>query len=85
MVFITATQITVGVKLTLSGVLHTSSYGEGTGRRFNNYPVRIVKIISGRPYPILLGDDYSNQLGWVSSDELIGRVTAVISSVSIRY
>ena len=67
---ISVAQIVVGTRLTLSGVLHCSSYGEGTGRRFSNYPVRIVKIVSGRPYPVLLGDDYSNQLGWVSYDEL---------------
>jgi len=81
---ITVAQIRVGVKLTLTGVLHTSSYGEGTGKKFTNYPVHISKIIPGRPYPVLLGDDHSEQLGWVSNDELTGVVKTCVTVVSIR-
>ena len=61
----------VGAKFILNGHVHETSYGDGRiGKRFTDYPVRIVRIIEGRRYPILLGDQYSNQLGWISEDEL---------------
>lgn len=77
-----AAQIVVGMRFRLTGVLHVASDGSrGTGRRFTDYPVHIVRIISGRKYPILLGDNYSEQLGWVSADELTGHVTTYITAV----
>ena len=81
---ISVTQITVGTRLFFTGVLHTSSYGEGVTRRFNSYPVRIVRIIPGRLYPVLLGDDYSNVLGWVSYDELTSHGNGFIVNVETR-
>ena len=49
-----------------TGTFHSSSDGTaGTGRSFTNYPVHIVRQIPGAKYPILLGDKYSGQLGWV--------------------
>ena len=67
--------VVVGHCFILNGRLHVSSDGtKGVGRAFENYKVTIVRDLrdEGRDalYPILLGDDYSNQLGWVSEDEL---------------
>ena len=78
-----AAQIVVGMRFRLTGVLHVASDGSrGTGRRFTDYPVHIVRIISGRKYPILLGDNYNySELGWVSADELTGHVTTYITAV----
>lgn len=79
------TQIVVNTEFYLTGVLQVASDGSrGTGRKFTNYKVRIVRILNnGAPYPILLGDGYSNQLGWVSADDLTGVRTTLISSVYI--
>lgn len=54
-----------------NGTLYKSSYGEGKGKRLNNYKAYIVRIIPGRTYPILLGDNYSNQLGWVKTNDIV--------------
>ena len=56
-----------------TGTLHKSADGTaGTGRSFTNYPVRIVRTLDSNkyPYPILLGDNYSDQLGWVNQSDL---------------
>ena len=48
-----------------TGTLQGSS--DGT---FSNYPVHIVRRIPGAKYPILLGDKYSEQLGWCRDSNL---------------
>ena len=54
-----------------TGKLQASSDGTaGTGRYLSNHPVYIVRQIPGAKYPILLGDDYSNQLGWCNWSNL---------------
>ena len=71
-------QVKVGVRLLLNGRLHKDSYGKGLQSKvWKNYEVHIVRIINEnennyeeRKCPILLGDDNSEQLGWVSWDEL---------------
>ena len=82
---ITVSQITVNRYLTLSGVLQVASDGSrGTGRRFTNYRVHIVKILDRNvPYPILLGDDYTDTLGWVSYDDLTGVTKVRVTSVTL--
>lgn len=82
---LTISQITVNRYLTLTGVLNVASDGSrGTGRRFTNYKVRIVRILDRNvPYPILLGDDYTDTLGWVSYDDLTGVTKVRVTSVTI--
>lgn len=82
---ITVSQITVNRYLTLSGVLQVASDGSrGTGRRFTNYRVHIVKILDRNvPYPILLGDDHTDSLGWVSYDDLTGVTKVRVTSVTL--
>ena len=65
-------EVIVGREYCFSGVLHTQADGYGrTGRRFDNYRVHVVMILDRDvPYPILLGDEYSDQLGWVSRYDL---------------
>ena len=54
-----------------TGTLQVSSDGTaGEGRYFSNYPVHIVRRIPGAKYPILLGDKYSEQLGWCRDSNL---------------
>ena len=54
-----------------TGTLQASSDGTaGTGRTFKNYPVHIVRQIPGAKYPILLGDNYSECLGWCKMSNL---------------
>ena len=79
------TQIVTNREFYLTGVLQVASDGSrGTGRRFTNYKVRIVRILNnGAPYPILLGDAYGDQLGWVSEDDLTGVRTRYITHVYI--
>lgn len=49
-----------------TGRLQGSSDGTARpGRYFSNYPVHIVKINPGAKHPFLLGDQYSDRLGWV--------------------
>ena len=73
---LTIAQIRIGVRFYLTGRLQVASDGSrGTGRAFNHYAVRIVRILNnGAPYPILLGDNYSNQLGWVSHNMLTQQI-----------
>ncbi len=69
--------IRVGFRFLLNGRLHKNSYGGGLQNKvWNNYEVRIVGIINdpNRECPILLGDDWSDELGWVSPEELTGEV-----------
>ena len=54
-----------------TGTLQVSSDGTaGTGRSFTNYPVHIVYRKRGAKYPILLGDKYSDELGWCRESNL---------------
>ena len=54
-----------------TGTLQVSSDGTaGTGRFLSNHPVHIVRRIPGAKYPILLGDKYSEQLGWCRDSNL---------------
>ena len=54
-----------------TGTIQVSSNGTaGTGRSFTNYPVHIVRQIPGAKYPILLGDKYSEKLGWCTMSNL---------------
>jgi hypothetical protein len=56
-----------------TGVLNKSADGRsGTGRSFTNYRVKVVRIHQkpSSQYPILLGDAYSQQLGWVDANAL---------------
>ena len=80
------TEITVNTDLYFTGVLHVSADGtQGTGRRFSNYKVHVTKILNYKAkYPILLGDKNSNQLGWVSEDDLTGVRTARITTVPVN-
>ena len=78
--------IEVGLQFYLTGRLHKNSYGGGRQNKYwNNYPVRIVRIIDDddRDFPILLGDDYSDQLGWVSCDELTMEINGIYASMEI--
>ena len=65
-------RIEVGKPVILNGTLHVDSYGSATGRTFQNYPCYVSKIVDDhdRACPILLGDNNSNMLGWVSIDEI---------------
>lgn len=55
----------------LNGTLHKSSDGTaGTGRYLSNHHVYVSDYRPGSKYPILLGDRYSNQLGWVRPEDL---------------
>ena len=72
-----------GTRFFLSGRLHKNSYGGGRQEKeWKNYPVRIVRIIEGRECPILLGDEYTDELGWVTLDELT-KVNYSISAIII--
>ena len=79
------TEINVNTDLYFTGVLQVASDGSrGTGRRFNNHKVHITKILSyGAKYPILLGDENSSQLGWVSPDDLFGVRTTYVTTVPV--
>ena len=73
---LTIGQIRVGCRFYLTGRLQVAADGsQGTGRYFENYEVRIVRILNnGAPYPILLGDKWVNNLGWVSREMLTEQV-----------
>lgn len=75
-------QVSINVDLFLNGVLQVSSEGlRSTGRVFKNHKVRIVTILAnGAKYPILLGDKYTNKLGWTNFDDLTGVTTVNITS-----
>lgn len=78
--------IKVGVRLLLNGRLHKDSYGGGLQNKvWRDYEVYISRIIDDedRECPILLGDDYTNQLGWVSYDELTSECSYVDFSLAI--
>ena len=53
----------------LTGELHKSSNG-GLVRKVRNYPVHIVLHNPGSPYPVLVGDRFTESLGWASLDDL---------------
>jgi hypothetical protein len=56
-----------------TGTLQVSADGSrGTGWTMEKYPVRIVLIWprANSPYPVLLGDNNSDQLGWASPNSL---------------
>ncbi|CAL6032029.1 Hypothetical_protein [Hexamita inflata] len=60
-----------GSTFCLTGRLQVFSDGSGgTGMYFSNYQVRIVRIRSGQAYPILLGDNWSDNLGWASENTI---------------
>ena len=82
---LTVTQIRVGISFYLTGRLNVAADGSrGRGKSFSNYKVRIVRILDRDvPYPILLGDNFSDQLGWVSAAELRGEVTVGVTKVTI--
>ena len=55
----------------LTGYVYADADGHGRGRYFSNYTVHIVRWIDGNhSHPILLGDAYSEQLGWVRPFDL---------------
>ena len=55
----------------LTGNVFVDSYGSRSGKWFNNYTVHVVRTVDrNRKCPILLGDNYSECLGWVSENEL---------------
>ena len=60
-----------GVHCRCTGRLHASSYGERPGKTLNNDPVYISRVVEGRPCPILLGNQWTDQLGWVPESSLI--------------
>ena len=76
------TQVFINVDLFFNGFLQTSSEGLcSTGRRFKNHRVRIVTILAnGAKYPILLGDQHTNKLGWTNFDDLTGVTTVNVIS-----
>ena len=55
-----------------TGVLQVASDGSrGTGKRLTNHKVQIIRILDRNvPYPVLLGDSFTNSLGWASYDDL---------------
>ncbi|CAL5970762.1 Conserved_hypothetical protein [Hexamita inflata] len=60
-----------GSVLCYTGTLQAASDGsDGTGRSFTNYRIHIVRIRSGYAYPILMGDNWSEMLGWTSADRI---------------
>ena len=64
------THARVGLNCKCTGRLYASSYGDGPGAYLNNDDVYISRVITddpSRPYPILLGNQWTNQLGWVSA------------------
>ena len=55
----------------LTGYVYESSLEPcRRGRFFENYPVRVIRRLYGRDHPILVGDKWSDQLGWVSEWDL---------------
>ena len=58
----------VGDKVILNGTLHSKCTEDGrVGKTLYNHYCRIENIKSFQyPYPILLSDNYTDQLGWVS-------------------
>lgn len=61
-----------GLHCRCTGRLYASSYGDGPGAYLNNDEVYISRVIedSSRPYPILLGNQWTDQLGWVTGKNL---------------
>ena len=57
----------VGTRVIFTGTLWKSADGTaGPGASFSNYECYISRIVSDKnPFPVLLGDEYTNQLGWV--------------------
>jgi hypothetical protein len=57
-----------------TGTLQKSADGSaGTGKSFTHYLVRIVNIHEkpSNPYPVLLGDGYSDKLGYANPSSLV--------------
>ena len=63
----------VGQTVYFTGTLHSNSNGGEEGRNFTNYPCYIVDIRSNAKYPVRLGDENSDELGWVSVSSITYR------------
>ena len=63
----------VGQTVYFTGTLHSNSNGGKEGKSFINYPCYIVDIRSNAKYPVLLGDNYTDELGWVSVSSITYR------------
>ena len=67
------TKAVCGLNCICDGRLYASSFGDGPGAFLNDAPVYISRVIEDdpkRPYPILVGNKWTNQLGWVSARSL---------------
>ena len=54
-----------------TGTLNVSADGKkGTGMSFVERPVYIVREENSYEYPILIGDKYTDKLGWVKRSDL---------------
>jgi hypothetical protein len=57
-------EVVEGSHWIFTGRAKTDSYGSAEGRYLENHQVYIVKVFKdGRPYPIRMGDNYTNKLG----------------------
>ena len=64
------TDISQGMEVILNGTVYTDSYGSKPVRTYFNYRCRVSRVTTKGSHPILLGDAFSNQLGWVSTSEI---------------
>ncbi len=63
-------RLRVGDEVILNGTLHTQARGGKIGKTFSNYHCYISDIRPGCTYKYLLGDDYTDELGWVDGSSL---------------
>ncbi|CAL5970760.1 Conserved_hypothetical protein [Hexamita inflata] len=69
--------IAEGSTFCFTGRLQVASDGSaGTGMYFSNYQVRIVRIRTGYAYPILMGDAWSDTLGWTNAANIRQQASA---------
>ena len=64
------TGISQGMEVILNGTVYTDSYGSKPNRTYCNYRCRVSRVATKGSHPILLGDTFSNQLGWVAISEI---------------
>ena len=62
-------EIKVGTHCLFTGRLHTTSDNPGF-RCYDNKEVRIVGVLFGHPFPIHLGDEWNDDFGWCSPQDL---------------
>ena len=64
-------EVVEGSHWIFTGRAKTDSYGSAEGRYLENHQVYIVKVFKdGRPFPIRMGDNYTDKLGWANRNML---------------